>query len=249
MIFILGLAAVLATFLGGLVAIKYTDKLHITLGFSAGAIIGVAFFDLIPEALELAGADFETSTVTSIIALGFVIFMILDRFIFLHSHHTDHEIEIGHDHIPKTNTQRRGLLGAGSLSIHSFLDGVAIGLAFQVSLTVGIVVAIAVLMHDFSDGMNTANMILKNGGSKKTALKWLAVDSVAPLLGVISTLFFTVPASILGLILAVFAGFFIYIGASDLLPESHHTHPTVWTTVSTILGMTVLYFAITLAGV
>ncbi len=242
MIYIFGILAVLATFLGGLVAIKYNDKLHLTIGFSAGAIIGVAFFDLIPEAIELAENKYELGTVTSLIALGFVIFMILDRFIFLHSHHV-------HTDNIQEQKEMRGTLGASSLSIHSFLDGVAIGLAFQVSNAVGFIVAIAVLTHDFSDGMNTVNMILKNGGSKMSAIKWLATDSIAPLLGIMSTLFFTLPSSMLGVILAIFAGFFIYIGASDLLPESHHSHPTVWTTISTILGVVELYFAITLAGV
>jgi ZIP family zinc transporter len=135
------------------------------------------------------------------------------------------------------------------LSIHSFLDGVAIGLAFQVSAAVGVIVTTAVLVHDFSDGINTVNIILKNGGTKREAYKWLALDALAPVLGIISTLFFTLPQSALGIVLAIFAGFFLYIGASDLLPESHHTHPTLWTTLATIVGMLVLYSAIHLAGI
>jgi ZIP family zinc transporter len=92
-------------------------------------------------------------------------------------------------------------------------------------------------------------MILKNSGTRKQALKWLLIDAFAPVLGVTSTLFFSLPESSLGIILAVFAGFFLYIGASDLLPESHHNHPTAWTTVATILGFVVLYIAIKLAGI
>ena len=143
----------------------------------------------------------------------------------------------------------RGFLGAGSLSIHSFLDGFAIGLAFQVSVAVGVVVAVAVLVHDFSDGINTVNLILKNGGSRKTALRFLVADALAPLLGAASTLLFTFPEYLLGLVLAVFAGFFLYIGASDLVPESHHAHPRFFTTVATILGAGILYLVVTLAGV
>jgi ZIP family zinc transporter len=126
---------------------------------------------------------------------------------------------------------------------------VAIGLAFQVSISVGAIVAIAVLVHDFSDGINTVNLILKNSGSRSQAFKWLITDAVAPVVGVISTLFFSVPESTLSIILAVFAGFFLYIGASDLLPESHHSHPTAWTTFATVLGVVILYGAIHLAGV
>jgi ZIP family zinc transporter len=133
--------------------------------------------------------------------------------------------------------------------MHSFLDGVGIGLAFQVSNAVGLVVTTAVLVHDFSDGINTVNMILKNDGEKKKAIKWLVIDAIAPVIGIASTMLFTLSESSLGIVLALFTGFFLYIGASDLLPESHHNHPTIWTTILTIAGMVVIYIAITLAHV
>ena len=242
MIILISIATFVSTFLGGIFALRFKDKLHLILGFSAGAIIGVAFFDLLPEAIELGSKNYSISTITAITALGFIVYTILDRFVFFHSHHGDN-----HEHTETQNVNRRGILGAGSLSIHSFLDGAAIGLAFQVSAAVGVIVAISVLVHDFSDGINTVNLILKNSGTRKQAFKWLLVDALAPVLGVTSTLFFSVPESTLGLILAVFTGFFLYIGASDLLPESHHSHPTAWTTFATVLGVAVLYGAIHLA--
>ena len=238
MIIFISIATLFSTFLGGMFALRFKDKLHLILGFSAGAVIGVAFFDLLPEALELGKQNYDIGFITSIAALGFISYTILDRFVFFHSH-GEHE----------NSLNKRGILGAGSLSVHSFLDGAAIGLAFQVSSAVGAIVAVAVLVHDFSDGINTVNLILKNGGSRDQAFKWLSIDAVAPVLGIISTLFFSVSEATLGIILAVFTGFFLYIGASDLLPESHHNHPTIWTTVATILGVVVLYGAIKLAGV
>ena len=242
MIIIIGLATFIATLLGGLFALRFKDRLHLILGFSAGAVIGVAFFDLIPEALKLGGERFTVSVITSIIALGFIIYMILDRFVFLHTHNHDQDEEVECLH-------PRGKLGAGTLSIHSFLDGLAIGFAFQVSAAVGIILTIAVLTHDFSDGINTVNMIFKNNGNKKEAFRWLLLDAVAPVLGIIATLFFTLSESTLGILLAIFSGFFLYIGACDLLPESHHAHPTLWTTATTILGVLVLFGAIRLAGI
>lgn len=239
------LAAALSTLVGGLFALRFRDRLHLILGFSAGAVIGVAFFELLPEAIHLGEEIYGVSTMTSLVALGFIVYMILDRFFFFHTHAPDsHEDE--HDHTHRHGT--KGTLGAGSLSIHSFLDGVAIGLAFQISSAVGVVVAIAVLVHDFSDGVNTVGMILKGGGSKRQAFKWLLIDAAAPVLGAASTLFITLPESGLGIILALFAGFFLYIGASDLLPESHHSHPTKLTTLMTVFGVLVLYGAIQLAG-
>src|SRR3989344_4520367 len=193
MVVLIGLAATLATLLGGAFAIKNRDKLHLILGFSAGAVIAVAFFDLLPEALELGSPYFDGEILFMFVAIGF--------------------------------------------------------LAFQVSVAVGAIVTVAVLAHDFSDGINTVNMILKNKGEGNSAFRWLIVDAVAPVLGVISTLFFTVPESGLAVILAIFSGFFLYIGASDLVPESHHAHPKLLTTAMTIVGAVVLFTAVKLAGV
>ena len=125
----------------------------------------------------------------------------------------------------------------------------AIGLAFQVSASVGSVVAVAVLVHDFSDGINTVNVILKNKGGARFAMRWLFVVAIAPIIGATATLFFSLQESSLAIILSIFAGFFLYISATDLIPESHHAHPKIITTVMTLLGMLVLYLAILFAGV
>lgn len=236
MIFVIAAATFCATLLGGIFALRFKDKLHLVLGFSAGAVIGVAFFDLLPEAIALGSGYFDTTLITSVVAFAFVVYLFLDRFVILHAH-ADEE---GHG--------ERGVLGAGTLSFHSFLDGIGIGFAFQVSPAVGLVVAAAVLTHDFSDGINTVNLILKNGGSKRSAFRWLLADAIAPVAGVVSTLFFfSLPEAYLGLILASFCGFFLYMGASDLLPESHHRHPTIWTTAMTALGIAVIYLVVSLA--
>ncbi len=240
MVILIGIAALCSTFLGGWFALHLKDRLHLILGFSAGAVICVAFFDLMPEAIQLVGQTHTASFVISVIALGFAAYLVLDRLIILHRHHED----TGHEHAHG----ERGAWGAGTLSLHSFLDGLGIGLAFKVSPAIGLVVAAAVLAHDFSDGINTVSMILKNGGERAKALRWLAIDALAPLLGVLATLFFSVSEESLGILIALFAGFFLYIGASDLLPESHHDHPKRWTTISTVAGMAFIYFVIKFAG-
>jgi len=236
-------ATFVSTLLGGLFALRLKDRLHLILGFSAGAIIGVAFFDLIPEALEIAGRSYSVSVVTTIMAVGFVIYLLLDRLILLHHHG-----EEGHSEEKETREASRGFLGAGSLAIHSFLDGVAIGLAFKVSPALGAVVTAAVLTHDFSDGINTVGLVLKNKGTRRQAFRWLLLDALTPVAGVFSTMLFSIKESSLGLLLALFAGFFLYIGASDLLPESHHAHPVKWTTFMTVLGIGLLYLVIKIAS-
>jgi len=224
-------AAFVSTLVGGLVALGLRDKLHLIMGFSAGAVIGVAFFDLLPEAVNFGVKFHSPSVILSWTALGFLFYLVLDRILLFHG-----------------GNASRGGVAAGVLCCHSLLDGVAIGLAFQASRAIGIVVAIAVLTHDFSDGINTMNIVLKNRGDRARAFRWLLLDAVAPVLGVAATLMLRLAGDQFGIALALFAGFFLYIGASDLIPESYHAHPKFLTTATTLAGAAVLYLAIVLIG-
>ncbi len=237
---VIACAAFLSTVAGGLLAFRLHDKLHLILGFSAGAVIGVAFFDLMPEALAFGAQTRGTATIIAWTAVGFLLYLVLDRLLLFHGSILTH----GAADAPGGE---RGPLGAAVLCIHSFLDGVAIGVAFQASPAIGVIVAIAVLSHDFSDGINTMNIVLKNRGKSRLALTWLLADALAPAFGVASTLFYVLPSSAFGVVLALFAGFFLYIGASDLIPESYHAHPKFLTTAMTLAGAAVLYLAVRLA--
>ncbi len=223
------LAAFVATFVGGSTALHFRDKLHLILGFSAGAVAGVALFDLLPEAITLGTSYHSAETVALFVAFGLFGYLVLDRLVLLHTHEEDDP------------SARKGAFGALTLAAHSFVDGVAIGIGFQASSAIGLVVAVAVLTHDFSDGINTVNFVLRNNGRPGQALRWLIIDASAPVLGAASTLLFVIPPSAIGLVLAVFVGTFLYLSASDLIPESHHRHPRALTTVMTILGALVLY--------
>lgn len=236
-ILLITLATIISTILGGLFAIKYKDKLHLILGFSAGTILGVAIFELLPETIELTEGVYDFMIIPILIAFGFSVYMLLDRFFSLHGK-CEHDCE---------NPAHNGKLGAVALIFHSFLDGFGIGLAFKVSPTIGWVVALSVLTHKFSDGINTVGMIIRNKEDIKKSTNWLAYVSLAPALGVAMAYFITITESTLGLILAVFIGFFLYLSASDLIPESHHHHPTIWTSLMTVIGLIVVYCA-TLLG-
>jgi zinc transporter ZupT len=248
----IALAASVATFIGGSFALKFRDKLHLILGFSAGAVAGVALFDLLPEAISLGAKYHSAATIALFIALGFFCYLILDRLILLHTHPSTSLGAGEEDNGGLPRAESRGFFGALTLSAHSFLDGVAIGVGFQASAAIGIVVAAAVLTHDFSDGINTVNFVLHNsstsltagGGTWRNAFKWLLADAAAPVLGAASTLLFRIPESFMGLILAIFVGTFLYLSASDLIPESHHRHPRALTTVMTLLGAAVLYLVV-----
>ncbi len=224
----------LSTLAGGLVGLRYKDKLHLILGFTAGVLLAVIAFDIFPEMFNLI-KELDMDPVFPMIALvaGFLIFHIFEKALLIH--HEQEEMYGPHKH-PTV-----GVASALALAGHSFLDGVGVGLGFQVSSAVGILVAIAVIAHDFSDGLNTVSLVLVHKNTNKKALNLLIVDAVAPLLGAISTLFFTVPQNILILYLGFFAGFLLYIGASDILPQAHSEKSSVATLLMTIAGVCFIF--------
>ena len=227
----IAIAAFVSTLAGGLLALGLRDKLHLILGFSAGAVIGVAFFDLLPEAIDIDHGLEPASVLLGWSAIGFLAYLVLDRILLIHG-----------------DSAQRGGVGALVLCAHSLLDGIAIGFAFQASHAIGLIVAIAVLTHDFSDGINTMNVVLKNGGGRSQAFRWLLVDAAAPVAGIAATRFLDLPSNRFGIALALFGGFFLYIGASDLIPESYHAHPKLLTTVMTLAGAAILYLAMHFVG-
>ncbi len=211
---LLSLATFASTSLGGLFALRFRDRLHLVLGFTAGVLLGVVCFDLLPEIFELShrqGSDGQPAMVA--LAAGFMLFHGLEKFVLVH--HV-HEADYVHHHHPDV-----GMLSAAALIAHSFMDGVGIGLAFQVSPAVGVTVAIAVIAHDFCDGLNTMSLMLLHRNTTARSLAMLALDAAAPVLGAASTLAFVVPPETLVLYLGFFAGFLLYIGASDILPQAH----------------------------
>ena len=215
-----------STGIGGLLALRFRDRLRILLGFSAGAIVALAFFDLLPAVFshpEMARQAMFAS------AAGFLSFFLLERYTALHKARQE---QAG-------NCQQTGELGtlaAAGLSVHSFLDGVAIGVGFTASFSVGIAVALAVLLHDMSDGLNTVTVVLAHGHPLRRSVVWLVIDMLAPILGVASTLLFHLPAQLIPWLLAFFAGFFLYMGASDLLPAAR-TSSSPWIALATVAGM------------
>ncbi len=228
----LALATALVTMTGGFLALRLKQQLPLALGFSAGAVIGVAFFDLLPEAFRLGQGN--NGPMVGAAALGFFLYAVIDRF-------------AGHDHNCHDDPHR-GVIGAASFSLHSVLDGLAMGLAFQVSHQVGLVVAAAVLAHDFADGLNTVNVVTRHGASRAAALRWLAADAAAPVLGAGLSFLFTPTADVMSLVLAGFGGFFLYIGACDLLPASQRAKPGLATLTASGAGAAFLYFATRLAA-
>ena len=239
MVIIISAATFISTLLGGFFALKFRNKLYLVLGFSAGAMIGVAFFDLLPAAIELASRAYNIRTVTATAGMGCMFYLGLDRMSVVFSNKNK---------VSKSWTLR-GKIAALCLTFHSLIDGIAIGIAFQVSPITGSMIAAAILVHDFADGINTANAILKENGRKKNVVTWVLINGLAPVVGALSTLYYHISQEKLGILLALISGFFLYIGASDFLPESQKLYPRFSTTLMTILGILILFLAVQISGI
>lgn len=230
MVILLAMLTVLSTAIGGLVALRNRDRQHLLLGFTAGVLLGLVAFDLLPEVFRTAGLK-ATGVPPAMLAFagGFVALHLVERAAALHN---AHESEYGDHHHPVV-----GVVSALALAAHSFMDGVGIGLGFQAGSAVGVAVAVAVIAHDFADGLNTVNIMLINRNSRGRSIGLLAMDALAPVFGAAATLLFHPGETVLGLYLAFFAGFLLYLATADILPEAHAHHPSRLTLVSTLVGL------------
>ncbi len=231
---LLAFATFLSTFAGGLTGLKNKDRMHRFLGYTAGVLLGVVAFDLLPEIFKLLSEQ-HRDPLSAMIALvsGFFIFHIIEKSILIHHSNEDEYEQHKHPHV--------GIASALALIGHSFLDGVGIGLGFQAGEAVGITVAIAVIAHDFTDGLNTVNLMLLNKNRPRRATMFLIFDALAPVLGGASTLLFHVSDGVLVIYLGFFAGFLLYIGASEILPEAHSRHSSYRTIGLTMAGVVFMF--------
>jgi ZIP family zinc transporter len=229
----IGLATGSATLAGGFAALRLRGSIGLLLAFSSGAVVGVALLDLLPEALGLGGTARPLADITTAAAAGFAAYFAIDRAAPIFT---------------AGRSRHRGHLAAGSLTLHSLMDGLGIGFAFQASVAVGVVVAFAVLAHDLVDGLNTVTLSLSGGLARPTARRWLVADAAAPLVGIGVSRLVVLPQPTLALMLAVFSGFFLYIGASELLPQSRDQSRRVTTIVATLLGLALIFAVVKLAG-
>lgn len=219
-IFPLALASGLFAALGGFFAKRQRDRLHLVLAFSGGAVLAVALCHLLPEAIELTES---VRLATVLVVSGFIAIMAGDQLFSIHQHE-DCE-----------NPSHGGRFSALAMTLHGVVDGVAVAMAFLASTEIGIGVAAAVLAHKFSDGVNVSASVMRY--DSKSVAGWIWLNAAAPLLGAALAVVLDPPRSTLGPVLAIFAGMFLYIGGGSLIPEAHHEHPTITTTLSVLLGM------------
>lgn len=230
------------TFIGSIVSLiggvllltkeKFAIKIsHFLSAFAAGTLLGAAFFDLLPEASESGG---ETSVFLWTLG-GMLIFFLLERFI---HHHHQH---------PKQKKPIVPLIVIGD-SIHNFIDGVAIAATFLISIPLGITTSLAVAAHEIPQEIGDFGLMINQGLQRKRVLSINFYTALTAMIGAILTFWAKDQVEqFLPLILSVTAGFFIYIAASDLIPEIHHRdNQTVafWETILLLVGVVVIYLTV-----
>lgn len=223
---------VIATTLGGYLALRASDRFHLVLGLSAGLLLGLVGFDLLPEVFEMNKDSWLGVPAVSIALLsGFLILHIVEGFF---GSHEPAESDYGHDH---EHHNIAGAVGALAMGGHVFLDGIGLGVAFQIDKKLGFAVFLAVLVHAFSDGLNTVSLMVKSGHWTSRSYALLGVDAIARIGGATFGTYLALSDSLMSIYLALFSGFLIYLATSHILPEAHSRHSSRWTFGATIVGV------------
>lgn len=229
--------------LGGvlLLARKEISKYsHFLSSFAAGTLLGAVFFDLLPEALHEAEETIGHEMVFLFVLVGIFIFFILERILhWLHHHSSDEHVIKGRPVVP--------LIISGD-TIHNFIDGVAIAASFMVSIPLGIITTFAVGIHEIPQEIGDFGIMIKHGMKRRGIFLVNLLSSFASFVGVILTFYFgTLVEGLTIILLAVSAGFFLYISLSDLIPEIHHESRKRLAAIETFflfLGVGVVYLTL-----
>ena len=234
---LLAAATALATAAGGLLALKAKDRLHLVLGLAAGLLLGLVAFDLLPEVFEMSSATLLGAPAVSVALVGgFLTLHLFEKFF---GTHEPAESDFSDDHQHRVNIA--GGLGAFAMAGHVFLDGLALGVAFTIDEKLGIAVFVALLVHAFSDGLNTVSLLIKSGKWTRKGIWLIGVDSIARISGAAVGSSLALSEDFTALYLATFSGILIYLATSHILPEAHARHNSRWTLVSTIVGVLIMW--------
>jgi zinc transporter ZupT len=236
-VFLLTVAASAAALAGGYTAMRSRSWLDLALALTSGLVLGLVTFDLLPAIFGIVHSEnFDPAWPMIAMTAGFLLFHIFEGFVSLHQ---ADEGQYGPHRHPQLGTAR-----AVALTGHSFLDGLSIGVGFQASPTVGAAVAIAVIGHRFADGFDTAAFMMFNNNKLAQIKKWLALVVAMPIIGGLASQAFTLSQQALAVYLGFFAGFILYIAASNIMPQAHSVKFSTKSVGLTVLGAAAM-FAIT----
>ncbi|UCE13350.1 MAG: ZIP family metal transporter [Candidatus Heimdallarchaeota archaeon] len=231
-----GLATITGVFLMRQYQAWALDHSHYINSFAAGLILALVFFHLMPEAVELSDIAFPA------ILIGFFLFFLLENFIVIHSGSEIHYCIDDEETVSGSGSHltRMGIMAFFGLAFHSLIDGIIIGVGFEIDMTIGFLAAVAVIMHEVPEGITTFALI--NRAMPEKANVFSIIVAIATPVGALVSLFFIggLTDEIIGILLALAAGTFIYVAASDLIPETHEK-TNFQNLVTFILGAIFIY--------
>lgn len=222
--------AFLATVSAGIFIKKFKSNIGIVCAFSSGFFVALSVFDLLPTVLALASevqVPLDRLSLTAIV--GFVFLFAINRG-FSRFHMNNHHAA------ERAVEPKIGVLATLEFCSHAFLEGIAIGVSFQLEFGLGVFVALAVVSHDFCDGISTLALMLNSGNTLKSSISMLFVGALAPVLGASVTLFFAIQSYFLVYALAFLFGSFLYIGAGTLLPDAYRMNRPIVTVIFFLVG-------------
>ena len=208
---IYSLIAASAAMVGALIILtfhKWSEKnSFLVINFAAGVMLTLAFAHLIPEGLKL---NPHTMLYT---LLGFLIMFFLQFVILFHPCHDETCANHTHTHVTSI----------AGLSLHSIIDGLVIAIGFEANANLGFLTTLAILLHKLPDGITISGILLHNGASKRTILNFSLLTAGLTTVGTITGIYLlrNMSVSALGALLGMTAGSFIFLSASDLVPETH----------------------------
>jgi zinc transporter ZupT len=237
--FVLTLMTAVSTILGGSLAARERDRVHLLLGFGSGVLLGAIFLDLLPEALGEAGRQgWRSRSVLGLVVVGFLFFYLAERFLLKHLCSTGN-CEAG----AKRHVGRVAALG---LIGHSAIDGASIAAGALASWHTGVVVTLGIVAHDFADGLNTMLMVTHGERPEKADYAFLMADAIAPILGGALVLASRLPSQGLSVLLGLTSGFFLFTATGHLLPEAHRRSGSFTVPVAVVGGAVFILLAIRL---
>lgn len=216
----------LSTIVGAQLVHKYGEwtkrnSLYL-ISFAVGVLIANAFLHLLPEAMELSPKYALIAVVSGIMML-----FLVEHFITLHVCREE-----------TCDIHTVGYTGAIGIGIHSLIDGVVIGIGFEASFALGVLTSLAVIMHEVPEGVFSYTLLRYDEIPERKALIYTWIVALATPFGAITTflLIRNVSANLLGVLLGIAAGSFVYVGSSDLMPHAHKK-PNIINAVLVFLGI------------
>lgn len=216
--------------------------MYLFIGLAAGALLGDAFIHLIPEAFE---EGIEGVTFSIAVLAGILIFFVLEKYLRWHHEQNDHNECKPGEICYVEKTKPLGTLIIVGDGVHNFVDGAIIAASYAVSIPLGIATTIAVFLHEVPQEVSDFALLLHSGFRKMRALFWNLVSALVSFLGVFAFLALgELVERIEPIAVAFTAGGFIYIAASNLVPELHETkHPgkSAVEFAAVLVGMAVMF--------